>query len=308
LQGQGVDFGRICSTLTHVISFRIREPRPALRAAALAASLALLVPLAACGSRTGGRAGDGPGPAATASSEPAPSSSPSATATSGSGGELTVFAAASLTEAFTELGKAFEAKHPGVGIKFQFGSSATLATQITNGAPADVFAAASPATMKTVTDAGDAQGTPVVFVKNRLEIATPKDNPGDVAGLADFTKKDLAIVLCAATVPCGTAADKVFTAAGITPEVDSREPDVKAVLTKVRLGEADAGLVYRTDVLAAGDEVKGIEFPEAEKAINDYPIVALKDSKNADTARDWVEFIGSDEARKVLQDAGFEAA
>ncbi len=104
--------------------------------------------------------------------------------------------------------------------------------------------------MKTVTDAGDADGDPEVFVKNRLEIATPKDNPGKVTGLADFTKKDLAIVLCAAAAPCGAAADKVFTAAGITPSVDSREADVKAVLTKVELGEADAALVYKTDVLA----------------------------------------------------------
>lgn len=279
------------------------------RAAALAVTVALSSSLTACGNKDD-KAEDKPAPAATESAEP--SSEPSASATPSStaqaDGELTVFAAASLTETFTELGKKFEAAHPGVKIKFQFGSSATLATQITNGAPADVFAAASPATMKTVSDAGDAVGTPAVFVRNKLEIATPKENPGKVTGLNDFTKKDLDIVLCAVAVPCGAAAEKVFTAAGLTPEVDSREQDVKAVLTKVELGEADAALVYKTDVLAASDKVKGIEFPEAEKAINDYPIAALKDSKNADTAKSWVEYIQSGEAQKVLEDAGFESA
>lgn len=282
------------------------------RAAALAITLALSASLTACGSK------DDDKPAAVDTAEPVESTAPSATpavtpsatasSSSKANGEIVVFAAASLTDTFTGLGKKFEAAHPGVKVKFQFASSATLATQITEAAPADVFAAASPATMKTVTDAGDAEGTPEVFVKNRLEIATPKDNPGKVTGLSDFTKKDLDIVLCAAAVPCGVAADKVFTAAGITPEVDSREADVKAVLAKVELGETDAALVYKTDVLAAEDKVTGIEFPEAEKAINDYPIVALKESKNADTAEAWVDYILSDEAQQVLEDAGFETA
>jgi molybdate transport system substrate-binding protein len=278
------------------------------RVAGLAATLALSVSLTACGSKSDTKVAGNPTPVAGDTVAPTSSPSASASATPNSAGELTVFAAASLTETFTALGRKFEAAHPGVKVRFQFGSSATLATQITQGAPADVFAAASPATMKTVVDAGDAAGTPVVFVKNKLEIATPKDNPGNITGLEDFTKKDLAIVLCAPTVPCGAAADKVFTAAGITPEVDSREPDVKAVLTKIELGEADAGLVYKTDVLAAADKVKGIEFPDADKAINDYPIVTLKDAKPADTAKAWVDYITSAEALKMLKDAGFETA
>ena len=264
------------------------------RSYAVAAALALSLPLAACGDDDDDVA--------------SPSTGDPPAATTAGNKELVVFAAASLTETFTELGKQFEAGHPGVKVTFSFGSSSTLATQINEGAPVDVFAAASPATMKTVTDAGNAEGTPEVFVRNLLEIAVPAGNPGEVEGLEDFAKEDLDIALCASEVPCGAAADKVFTAADIDPKPDTRESDVKATLTKVELGEVDAALVYRTDVNSAGDKVEGIEFDEAEDAINDYLIVALKEAEEADLAAEWVEFISSDEAQEVLEEAGFQPA
>jgi molybdate transport system substrate-binding protein len=220
-------------------------------------------------------------------------------------GTVVVFAAASLKESFTAIGKEFEAANPGVKVTFNFGASSTLAQNITQGAPADVFAAASPATMKTVTTAGDAAGEPAVFVRNQLQIAVPTGNPAKVTGLPDFAKADLKIALCAKQVPCGAAADKAFAAAGITPKPDTLEQDVKATLTKVVLGEVDAALVYRTDVRAAGDKVEGVDFPEATKAINDYPIVTLKEAPNAAAARTFVDFVRSEQGRAALTKAGF---
>lgn len=221
-------------------------------------------------------------------------------------GDITVLAAASLTEVFTKLGGAFEAANPGTKVVFSFGASSALAQQVVAKAPADVFAAASPATMKTVTDAGGAAGTPTIFVKNQLQIATPKDNPGNVTGLADFGKSDLDIVVCAVAVPCGAAADKVFQAAGLSAQIDSYEQDVKGVLAKVTSGEADAGMVYQTDVKAAGDQVVGIEFPESANAINDYPVVTLTEAKNAAAAAAFVAFLSSAEAKAAFQEAGFQ--
>ncbi|MFI0406908.1 molybdate ABC transporter substrate-binding protein [Actinomadura sp. 3N508] len=223
------------------------------------------------------------------------------------GGTLTVFAAASLTEAFTSLGATFEGSHPGVQVRFNFGASSTLARQITQGAPADVFAAASPATMRTVTDAGDAAGSPQLLARNRLVIAIPKDNPGKVAKVADLSRPGLKVVLCAAQVPCGAAAAKALGAAGTEVEPVSREKDVKAVLTKVGLGEADAGLVYRTDVQAAGDRVTGIEFPEAAQAVNDYPLVEVADAPQGALAREFIRLVLGPQGRSVLTRAGFEA-
>lgn len=251
-------------------------------------------------------ASEAPTVAASPSATPSPSETPSAMASHGPvTGDLTVLAAASLTEIFQKLGPVFEAANPGVHVKFSFGGSPALAAQIVAKAPADVFAAASPATMKTVTDAGDAAGTPAVFVRNQLQIAVPPTNPGNVTGLADFGKSGLKIVVCAVAVPCGAAADKVFKAAGITPAIASYEQDVKGVLTKVELGEADAGLVYKTDVRSAGDKVKGVDFPEASKAVNDYPIVALTTGANPAAAAAWVAFITSAAAKQALADAGF---
>ncbi|MBL1076885.1 molybdate ABC transporter substrate-binding protein [Nocardia sp. 2] len=222
------------------------------------------------------------------------------------GGTVTVFAAASLTETFTKLGKDFEAAHPGVKVVYSFGASSALAEQIKQGAPADVFASAAPANMQQVIDAGEVTGEPVTFVNNRLEIAVPKGNPGKITGLADFGRAEPKLALCAEQVPCGAAAKKVFETAGITPQPDTREQDVKAVLTKVTLGEVDAALVYRTDVKAAGDKVEGIDFPESTKAVNTYPIAPLAKAPNAAAATAFVDFIKSDQAKKVFADAGFE--
>src|SRR4051812_1562398 len=220
-------------------------------------------------------------------------------------GTLTVFAAASLTDVFTDLGDQLEKANPSLDVQFNFAGSDALATQITQGAPGDVFASANETQMKVVTDAGLQAGDPTVFAQNVLEIAVPKGNPGHVTGLSDFADPDLTIAVCAPTVPCGAAAQKVFSAAGITAQPDTEEEDVKAALNKVQLGEVDAALVYATDVLAAGDQVEGIEFPEAEQAINDYPICTLKAAPNPDAAQAFVDLVKSDEGQKALTDAGF---
>ncbi|WP_157430857.1 molybdate ABC transporter substrate-binding protein [Actinomadura macra] len=233
-------------------------------------------------------------------------SSSAASGTSG-GGTLTVFAAASLTETFTALGRSFETAHPGVKVRFNFGGSSALAQQITQGAPADVFAAASPATMKTVTDAGDAAGPPQVFTRNRLVIAVPANDPGRVGKIADLSRPGLKIVLCAEQVPCGAAAKKALGAAGVTVKPASQEQDVKAVLTKVRLGEADAGLVYRTDAKAAGAQVKGIEFAESAKAINDYPIAQVAKAPRPALAKEFIALVLGGQGKDALARAGFES-
>jgi molybdate transport system substrate-binding protein len=218
-------------------------------------------------------------------------------------GTVNVFAAASLTGSFTQLGKDFEAAHPGVKVVFNFAGSSALAQQINQGAPADVFASAAPKNLDQVTGKGAA----TTFARNKLEIAVPKGNPGKVTGLADFTDADRKIALCAEQVPCGAAARKVFAAAKLTPKPDTLEQDVKAALTKVSLGEVDAALVYRTDVLAAADKVEGIDFPEAAQAVNDYPIATLTKAPNPGGAKAFVGFVLSEQGRKVLTDAGFEA-
>jgi molybdate transport system substrate-binding protein len=228
--------------------------------------------------------------------EPADSSTPSNT--------VTVAAAASLTEAFTQIGSQFEATKPGTTVTFSFGSSATLATQIEEGAPIDVFAAANPATMRTVTDVGAAE-LPTNFVSNVLQIAVPKGNPGRITGLKDFGDKSKKIAICAPQVPCGSAAVKVFSAAKITPAPDTLEQDVKATLQKVSSDEVDAALVYRTDVIAAKDTVDGLEFPEARQAVNVYPIAVLKGSMNAAGAQQFVDYVLSADGQAVLHKAGF---
>ena len=260
--------------------------------AVLTAGALLSLSVAGCGG-DGDRPGDG-----TASS--------AGSASAASLGTVTVLAAASLTEAFTTLGDQLEKDHPGTSVKFGFAASSELATQIISGAPADVFASASPSTMEQVVQAGAAAGEPVVFVRNRLQIAVPAGNPAGVTGLADFATKDLKIALCAPEVPCGDAADRAFDAAGVTPAPDTLEPDVKAVLSKVSLGEVDAALVYRTDVIAAGDQVEGIDFPEAGDAVNDYPIVVLADAPNADGATAFVDLVESPRGAALLRKAGFE--
>jgi molybdate transport system substrate-binding protein len=238
-------------------------------------------------------------------STPAASSSPGGSGSTALSGDLTVFAAASLTGTFTELGQSFETDHPGTKVTFSFGSSATLATQINQGAPAGVFAAASAATMKTVTDAGNNASTPVTFATNTLEIAVPKGNPGHITGLKDFADESKKIALCAPEVPCGAAAKQVFAEAGITPKPDTLESDVKATLQKVQLGEVDAALVYKTDVIAAGDKVEGITFPEAAKVVNNYPVATLKAASSPELAQAFVDYVVSPAGEQVLTKAGF---
>jgi molybdate transport system substrate-binding protein len=245
---------------------------------------ALLLPVSACG-------GSG-------SDAPVDSSGSSAYASS-----ITVFAAASLTDAFTRIDTGFRARSGSV-VRFNFGSSATLASQITRGAPGDVFAAASPATMKTVTDAKSA-GTPITCVSNTLQIAVPAGNPGRITGLADFADESRTIAICAPQVPCGAAAVKVFEAAGITAKPDTLEADVKATLAKVAADEVDAALVYRTDVISEPRDVEGIDFPEADQAVNDYPIAVLTRSQAPEVAQAFVDYVLSADGQAVLDEAGF---
>ena len=222
-------------------------------------------------------------------------------------GTVTVFAAASLTESFTRIGKDFEAANPGSKVTFNFAGSSALATQINQGAPADVFASAAPTNMKTVTDAGNGEGTPAIFVKNQLVIAVPKGNPKTIKGLADLTKPGLKVALCAEQVPCGAAAKKALDAAGVKLTPVTLEQDVKGALSKVKLGEVDAALVYRTDAKASASDVDGVEFPESAGAINDYPIVVLKNAPNKAGAQAFVAYVQSDKGKAVLTEAGFQA-
>ena len=266
----------------------------ALAGAVVLAGALGLAAVAGCSSSSSGAAASGP------------SSSAASSSTNSLSGTVTVFAAASLTGTFTQLGKDFEAAHPGVTVKFNFGGSDTLAASIVSGAPADVFAAASTATMGTVTKAGAATGTPTVFVKNQLEIAVPPGDPKAIKTLADLTKPGVKVALCAPTVPCGAAAVKVEAAGKIKINPVTLETDVKSALTKVELGEVDAALVYQTDVKAAGGKVEGMEFAEAAKAINNYPIAVLKDAPNAAAAQAFVAFVLSTHGRGVLSAAGFQ--
>ena len=263
------------------------------RAAAAIAVLPVLA-LAACGGSSDGDSGR------------ASTSSASSLSQDDVTGSIVVLAASSLTESFTALGKTFESEHPGATVTFSFAASSELASQIQGGAPADVFASASSATMQEVSDDGGLAGEPAVFARNTLEIAVPAGNPAKVTDLTDFAKKQLTIALCAPEVPCGVAADKVFEIAKVTPAPDTLEADVKATLAKVTLGEVDAALVYRTDVQAAGGKVEGIDVPEAAQAVNDYPIAVLKDSKDVATAQAFVDLVRSSEGGSVLTAAGFD--
>lgn len=232
--------------------------------------------------------------------------SPGVEITDPASGTITVFAAASLTEVFGELETKFEQLHPSADVVLSFGGSGALAAQIIEGAPADVIAAASGAPMTTVTDAGDATD-PTIFTTNTLEIAVPAGNPSGVTGLADLADPTLAIALCDPSVPCGAAAETLMQAAGLTAAPDTLEEDVKAVLTKIVLGEADAGLVYVTDVVAAGDTVEGITVPEAADVINRYPIAVISGAPNPVGAQAWLEFVLSNTGRAALAAAGFGA-
>jgi molybdate transport system substrate-binding protein len=219
-------------------------------------------------------------------------------------GSITVFAAASLTDAFEEVGTSFETANPGASVEFNFAASSTLREQILAGAPADVFASANASNMDQVVDGGAAT-EPETFVENLLQIAVPTGNPGGVTGLADFADGDLLIGLCAEDVPCGQFGRAALANAGITPAVDTNEPDVRSLLTKVEAGELDAGIVYVTDVLAAGDAVEGIDIPADQNVVAAYPITALTEAANREVADAFVAFVLSDEGQQILASYGF---
>ncbi|WP_300017977.1 molybdate ABC transporter substrate-binding protein [Pseudonocardia sp.] len=218
---------------------------------------------------------------------------------------LTVSAAASLTDVFTELEARFEAADPGVDVVLNFAGSSDLSSQIVNGAPVDVFASADDSRMTVVTDAGLAEGEPQVFVTNRLQIAVAPGNPEGIDTFADLTDPEITLVVCAPQVPCGAATESVEAASGVTPAPVSEEPDVRSVLSKVTSGEADAGLVYVTDVISAGDQVDGVDFPESDAALNEYPIAALANAPQPELAAAFVELVLSPEGAAVFETAGF---
>jgi molybdate transport system substrate-binding protein len=237
--------------------------------------------------------------------DPAADRSAGADGTSGTG-PLTVLAAASLTEAFTAIGRDFETAHPGVRVTFSFAGSSTLAAQINQGAPADVFASAAPANMATVTAADNGAGSPTIFARNQLVIAVPAGNPAAVTGLADLTRPGMKVALCAEQVPCGAAARTALDAAGLTLTPVTLERDVRAALAKVKLGEVDAALVYRTDARAAAGQVDAVEFPESARATNDYPIIVLRGSANEPVARAFVAHVLGESGQRLLTSAGFQ--
>ncbi|MDT7634392.1 MAG: molybdate transport system substrate-binding protein [Pseudonocardiales bacterium] len=218
---------------------------------------------------------------------------------------LTVSAAASLTDVFNQLGKTFESQNPGSTVRFNYGGSSDLAQQIVNGAPADVFAAANTSTMATVSKAGLVSGDPSVFVTNVLQIAVAPGDPKGIHTFADLTKPDLKVVVCAPQVPCGSAATQVEKATGVTLKPVSQEADVRSALSKVSTGDADAALVYVTDVKSSKGKVEGVDFPEAAKALNQYPIAVLKNAPNADLAAKFVALVRGADGQQVLKNAGF---
>ena len=220
-------------------------------------------------------------------------------------GTITVFAAASLTETFTQLGKQFESAHPGDAVKFSFGPSSGLATQITSGAPADVFASAAPGNMQDVVSAGDASN-PQNFAKNTMEVAVPPDNPAKVTSVNDLAKHSVKVALCQPQVPCGEVAAEVFKNVGITVKPVTLQPDVKSVLTQVETGNVDAGMVYVTDVMAAGSKVKGVAIAANDNASTLYPIATVSSSKEKSIANAFVAYVLSPAGQSVLTAAGFE--
>jgi molybdate transport system substrate-binding protein len=219
-------------------------------------------------------------------------------------GTIQVFAAASLTEVFTDLGKQFENDHPGTKVVFQFAASSALATNIDQGDKADVFASAAPGNMQTVVDAGAATD-PQTFAKNEMEIAVPPDNPGSVDSLDDLAKSAVKVALCQPQVPCGKTAQQVFTNAKITVKPVTEQPDVKSTLQQVENDAVDAGVVYVTDVKSAGTKVKGVALPADVNASTDYPIAVIKASGNQSTAQAWVDFVLSGTGQSALKAAGF---
>ncbi|KAE8762813.1 molybdate ABC transporter substrate-binding protein [Georgenia thermotolerans] len=264
----------------------MRRPRALVLLPAVAA-----LALAACGS-SGGEAPSPAGAAGTASSGQGPR------------GELTVFAAASLHEAFEELGHQVEADHPGVTVSFSFAGSSDLVSQVLAGAPADVLATANEATMRQAVDGGAVAGEPVVFAENVLTLVVPPGNPAVVTGL-DASLDRAKLVVCAPQVPCGAATAELARLEGVQLHPVSEESSVTDVLGKVSSGQADAGLVYTTDATGAGQAVQVVNVPGADQVVNRYPVAALAESRHPELARLWVDTLTGDAGRTVLADAGF---
>ena len=220
-------------------------------------------------------------------------------------GELLVSAAASLTDAFAEVEAAFEEENPDVDVVLNLGSSSALREQILEGAPADVFASANTSNMDQVAEAGEVAGEPEIFVTNSLQIAVPTGNPAGVTGLEDFAREELLIGLCAEDVPCGDFGRQALENAGVTPSIDTNEPDVRALLTKIEAGELDAGITYVTDVLSTSGTVEGVDIPAEVNVVAEYPIATLTGAPNPDAAAAWVEFVLSEDGQAILTSYGF---
>ncbi|AZS37893.1 Molybdate-binding protein [Microbacterium lemovicicum] len=266
--------------------------RPITLIAAAAASVLLL-----CGCASG----------AAAPAEASATASPSATASSSLSGELTVYAAASLGAAFDEIASAFAAENPGVDVRpVVYDGSSTLATQIVEGASADVFASADEKNMTKVADADLIAGSAELFATNTLVIAVPAGNPADIDDLADLARPGVSVVLCAAEVPCGAASQTLLTTQNVAVTPVSSEQNVKAVLTKVAADEADAGLVYATDVIGDAD-VESIVPEGADDVVNRYPVAALSGSANPEAAAAFAAFVTGPEGRAILAELGFGA-
>jgi molybdate transport system substrate-binding protein len=257
------------------------------RIASIVLAASVVFGVAACGSSSG------------AGTSPSPTSSSTSVS-----GTLTVSAASSLTDVFTALGKQFMTQNPGVKISFNFGSSGDLAEQIVQGAPVDVFASASDSTMQTVVDAGEATN-PSAFASNSLEIATPPSNPAKVQSLADLQKSSVSVAVCTPDAPCGAAAQTLFDNNNLTVTPVTLEPDVRSVLTKVISDEVDAGVVYITDVQAAGSDVHGVTIPARDNVSTTYLIDALNNASNPSAAAAWVAFVLSPTGQQALAQAGF---
>jgi len=223
-------------------------------------------------------------------------------------GSISVFAAASLTDAFKALGTSFEKENSGVTVKLNFAGSPTLVTQIENGAQADVFASADTTNMDRLKTDGFTTGSPKVFAHNKLEIVVAPGNPKHIATLADLTKPGLVYISAGPTVPAGKYAAQALDKAGVKVTPKSLETDVKSVLSKVQLGEADAGIVYATDVNAAGDKVTGVDIPDQYNVVATYPVAVVKGSANSPTANSFIEYVVSSAGQALLASYGFQPA
>lgn len=224
---------------------------------------------------------------------------------SNSSQKIVVFAAASLKKSFTEIGEQFKTDNPGASVEFSFAGSSDLVTQLTQGASADVFASADTNNMNKAAQAGLLAGNPENFASNTLTIVVPPSNSKNIHSFQDLAKPGLSVVTCAPQVPCGSATQKIEHATGVQLAPVSEESSVTDVLNKVVAGQADAGLVYVTDALAAGDKVTSVPFPEAAEAVNTYPIAILKQSQNPDLARKFVDLVTGEAGQKILAAAGF---